>query len=184
MPLYPSFILSTKANQLIGSTVQAANTLVQVDSTVRDAFIAAGVGIALDIFPVAAVDLAKAGFANMAAVSLTFTGSTAITLDLTNLVAATGVVVAGAGTFAGSFAHWAHMLFQNTGSSGKPFTVAPGASNPIRNPLGGTSPTHTLNPGDILHWNNATVVAVDSTHKTVTLTPTSAGSGLLYICGD
>jgi hypothetical protein len=184
MALYPSFIFVTKANQLVGSVVEPANTLVQVDSTVRDAYVAAGQGLALDLLPASLVDLAKAGFANAAAVALTFTGTTPITLDLTNLVAATGVVVSGVGTFAGSFASWAHILVQNIGSGTKPFSVAPGGSNPLRTALGGTSPTHTLQTSDAMHWYNSTALVVDSTHKTLTFTPTSAGSGLVFIAGS
>jgi hypothetical protein len=181
MALYPSFIYLTKAYQLFGTVVDAAGTLIQVDSTVRDSYVAAAQGTQIDIIP--NYDLAKAGFANSAAVVITFTSTTPITLDLTNLVAATGVVVSGAGTFAGSFASWSHIFFQNIGASGKTFTVAPGGSNPLRTQLGGTSPTHSLLSGDILHWNNSTALVVDSTHKTLTLTPTSGGSALISIQG-
>jgi hypothetical protein len=182
MPLFPSFIFITKANQLVGTAVEPANTLVQVDASVRDAFVAAAQGTQIDLVPNA--DLAKAGYANSAAVILTFTGTTPITLDLTNLVAATGVVVQGAGAFAGSFATWSHIFVQNIGASAKSVAMAPGSSNPLRTQLSGTSPVHTLLGGDLVHWNATVGLVVDSTHKTVTFTPSSGGSALVSIQGS
>jgi hypothetical protein len=181
--LQPSFILSTKANQLVGNAVQTPPYLIQVDASVRNQTIAAGFGSAFDLLP-GGGDLSSIGFANMAAVALTFTGTTPITLDLTNLVAATGVVVSGAGTFAGSFASWEQIFFQNVSSSGKNVTVSPGASNPLRTALGGTSPTILLLPNDNHLWVNSAALVVDSTHKTVTLTPSAGGSALIYIGGN
>lgn len=184
MPLYPSFVYISKANQLVGTVVEPASTLVQVDAAVRDAFVAAAQGVALDLLPSALVDLAKAGFANVAGVALTFSGTTAITLDLTNLIAATGVVPVGAGTFAGSFAHYQHLLLQNTGVAAKILTLSPGSSNPLTLPFSGTTPTYALAGGDAWHYYAATKVAVSSGAKTITITPTSAGTALLFIAGD
>jgi hypothetical protein len=187
--IYPSFVYSTKPDQNYGGTIYASGAgLIQVnDTTVRDAFVEAGFGTALDKIPLGG-DLATHGFGNIAALVLTFTGSTPITIDLTNLVAATGLVVAGAGTFNGSFATWYEMLFiNNSNAASKPVAISPGASNPLRTQLGGTSPTVTLQStggsGDYLHWSAVSGLAVDSTHKTLTFTPTSGGSLLAWIGG-
>lgn len=182
MALQPSFAYITKSNQLVGSVVEPANTLVACDASQRNAFIAASQGLGLDLY--AGFDGSALGLTNMAGVVMTLTSTTAITLDLTNLVAATGVVVAGQGTFANSFATWSHILVQNIGTGSKPVAISPGASNPIRNQLGGTSPTHTLQTTDVLHWVAGAGLAVDSTHKTVTFTPTSGGSLLIWIGGS
>jgi hypothetical protein len=183
MPLYPSFVYAQKANQLFGAAVVASGVLEQVDSTVRDAYVAAGLGLGLDLFPAAIVDMAKNSYANAAGVVLTFTGTTPITLDFTNLVAATGVVVKGVGTWAGSFATWTNILIQNIGAASEPIAVSPGASNPLRTALGGTTPTYTLATGDVVHMNSSATAVVDATHKTITFTPTSGGLLLLFAEG-
>lgn len=174
--LYPSFVYVTKSNQLIGSAVEPANTLVAVDSTVRDAFVASGSGLSPDKIPNG--DIATGGFAKTAAIVLSFTGTTPITIDFTALAAATGVQVAGAT----SFATWNHIEFQNVGVASA-ITIAPGASNPLRNQLGGTSPTMTLQQNDFQHWNSNAGETVDSTHKTLTFTPTAAGTLLIGVAG-
>ena len=152
----------------------SAGSLVIVDSTVRDARVADG---SLQAIDQDVVDLAGAGLAKTACALLTFTGTTPITLDLTNLAAATGVQVAGAT----SFATWNHIIFNNVGA--QPIAVSPGASNPLRTPLGGTGPTHTMQAGDVDHWNSSAGLTVDSTHKTITFTPTSGGSLAFSIGG-
>lgn len=172
-----SYVYSTRTNFLLGAAVQSAPWLAAVDSTVRDEHIAAGFGTAFDRGP-GGMDLASLGLAKTAAVLLTCTGSTPITLDLTALAAATGVQVAGSS----SFGAWSHILATNIGS--QPIAIAPGASNPLRTALTGTTPAHTVQAGDCVHWNNAVALAVDSTHKTLTFTPTSGGSLTLWIGGQ
>jgi hypothetical protein len=174
-----SYVYSTKPNQNFGGTIYSGGAgLIAVDSTVRDQFIAAGFGQDVDL-PVTG-DLSTIGYAKTAAIMLTFTGSTALTLDLTALAAATGVAVAGAT----SFTNWFYIFIQNISAGTKPFTMAPGASNPLRTQLGGTSPTFNLACGDVHHWNTSAGAAVDSTHRILTFTPTSAGSGTVWIGGN
>jgi hypothetical protein len=170
-----SFLQVTSANQLIGGQVHAAGDLVPCDPTVRDQHVAAGVGVALDK---AAADVATAGHAKTACALLTFTGATPITLDLSNLAAATGVQVAGANAFSA----WNRILFNNLGN--QPIAVSPGGTNPLRTKLGGTSPVHTLQPGDLDHWYASAGLAVDATHKTITFTPTSGGQLAVAIGGS
>ena len=63
MPLYPSFAYVTKANQLVGSAVEPANTLIACDATLRNQYVAAGQGIGLDYY--AGFDLSALGFAKV-----------------------------------------------------------------------------------------------------------------------
>ena len=175
--LYPSFIYVTRS-LLLGAAQIAAGTLEAVaDSSTREQFVASGSGQRVDADG-QGIDLAAANYAKLAGIVLSLTGTTPITLDLTTLAAATGVQVAGAS----SFSNWNKMLFQNTGAT--PLVVSPGESNPLRNPLGGTSPTHTLASGDEALWNSNAGSAVDSTHKTITVTPTSGGQLFVAIGGS
>jgi hypothetical protein len=166
--LFPSFVYVTKSNQLVGSAVVAANTLVAVDSTVRDAFVAAGQGLSLDEF--LAFDLSKQGFAKTFGAALTFTGTTAITLNINALAAATGLQVAGTALAA----LWNHLIFQNVGAAGA-VAIAPAASDPINWQAGGTSPTMTLQPGDAQHWFSSAGETVSTSHCQITFTPTAGG---------
>ncbi len=174
----PSFIYSMKANQLIGDSglVGPAGALISVFNEIRDAYVAAGQGLAID--KLYDLDLADAGFAKTAAIALTFTGTTPITIDFTALAAATGVQVQGAP----SFATVNRVNFLNP-AGGSSCQIAPGASNPARTPFNGSSPVHTLAAGDDTHWNVAGGLAVDSTHKTLTFTPSAGGMLLIGIAG-
>lgn len=174
--LSPSFVYVTRS-MLFGSAQIAANTLEPVlDVSTRNAFVASGSGLAVDTDGY--VDLAAQNFPKLAGIVLSLTGSTPITLDLTALAAATGVQVAGAS----SFALWQKMLFQNVGTTS--LMISPGASNPLPLPFGGTSPTHTLLAGDDVYFNSLLGKTVDSTHKTITVTPSSGGQLFIAIGGQ
>ena len=176
--LYPSFINSSKPNQQYNGAIYANGAgLIIVNASLRNQFTAAGWGQALDTAP-GGFDGSSLLLAKTAGIVLTLTGTTPITIDLTALAAATGVVVAGAT----SFSNWNHILWTNIGTTA--LAIAPGASNPIRNQLGGTSPTLTPQASDVVHWVASAGLAVDSTHKTFTVTPTSGGSMLVWIGGS
>ena len=98
-------------------------------------------------------------------------GTTAVTIDLTNLAAFTGVTSQAGDT---SLSNIGAVVFNNLGTVD--LTIAPGGSNPAQVPhiyrhyadsrLSGGRPGLRL---------CATQLAVDSTHKTITITPTSGG---------
>ena len=179
--LYPSFIYSLKANQLFGSVVEPANFLTECDASVRNAYIAAGQGSASISSPNA--DLSQAGLPTP---PRSFSPSPVRRHHSRphRSRRRDGRRGCGAGTFAGSFATWGTMFFQNVGASAKSVAISPGASDPIRSQISGTSPVMTLLGGDSLLWTNAIGLVVDSTHKEITFTPASAGSMLLYIGGS
>lgn len=166
--LYPSFVYVTKSNQLVGAAVEAVDTPVAVDSTVRDAFVAAGQGLALDEF--LNYDLSKLGFSKTFAAVLTFTGTTPITLNINTLATGTGIQTAGTALAA----LWNHLIFQNVGGSSS-ITIAPAGSDPINWQGGGTSPTMTLAQNDAQHWYSYAGETVSSSHCQITFTPTAGG---------
>lgn len=114
--------------------------------------------------------LATAGFAKNGCAYLTLTGTTPVTLDLTALAPAAGVVVAGDAAFGST----KRIRLFNNGAAD--VVLSPGGSNPANLGFGGTSPTLRVPAGSYVELNNAAGNAVDSTHKTVTVTPTAGGS--------
>lgn len=154
---------------LVGSTVQPAGSVVPMNQVSALQVCNEGYATPLD-FSLTTGGLANAGFAKNGAAYLTLTGTTAITLDLTALAAATGVVVAGDS----SFALWNRIRFYNTGAVD--LVVSPGGSNPARLLLAGTTPTLTIPAGSAVTLDSLAGLVVDSTHKTVTITPTAGGT--------
>lgn len=121
------------------------------------------------------------GFAKNGAVGITFTGTTPVSLDLTNIAAAVGVTSTQAGDTA--FATTNAITFQNTSASGT-ITIAPGASNPSSLPkFTGTTPTLSVDFGGCICVYDPSGQTVDSTHKIITLTPSAAGSMNIYVGG-
>jgi hypothetical protein len=118
------------------------------------------------------------GFAKNAAIVLTLTGTTPITVDLTSVVATTGVIVAGDSSFTTVFA----MVLNNLGVTD--LTISPGGSNPSRIPqFTGTTPTLTIPAAGVVTVYSLAGYAVDSTHKTFTITPTSGGTLAIAVGG-
>ena len=118
--LYPSFINSSKPNQQYNGAIYANGAgLIIVHASLRNQFTAAGWGQALDTAP-GGFDGSSLLLAKTAGIVLTLTGTTPITIDLTALAAATGVVVAGAA----SFSNWNHILWTNIGTTA--LAIAPG----------------------------------------------------------
>ena len=173
--LYPSFVYVTRS-MLFGSAVIAADTLESVaDSSIRNAFVASASGQAIDSDGV--IDLAAAGYSKLAALVLSLSGSTPITVDFNALAAATGVQVAGAT----SFATWKALLIQNVGAQA--LVLSPGSSDPLTLPIGGTSPTHTLDAGDEGYWLSSAGTTVSASACNLTVTPTAGGTLFLAFGG-
>jgi hypothetical protein len=121
------------------------------------------------------------GFARNGALSITFTGTTPVTIDLTTLATSVGVSSLQAGD--STFANINVIVLKNT-SSTSIITIAPGASNPSRFPVfSGTTPTLSVGPGGVHVLSDPVGQAVDSTHKTLLLTPSAGGSILLSFGG-
>ncbi len=107
------------------------------------------------------------GYAKNGAVLLSLSGTTAQSIDFTATSAASPAAYAGDTTLA----TWYAIIVRNLGAAN--VTISPGASNPLRNEFGGTSPTYTLAPGDVFIMNSSAGQAVDSTHKVLTFTPSA-----------
>lgn len=123
-------------------------------------------------------DLSIAGYAKNAGVSMTLTSTTAITLNLAAIAAATGVVIAGDT----AFALVNQLTFVNTGAVD--LTLSPGASNGLAMGFGGTSPTLVIPAGGSVTLKSVTGYTVDATHKNITVTPTSGGTLLITVGGS
>lgn len=155
-----------------GSGYGANGVALAVDAGTASSQSAAGLATLLDRWT---SDLSKAGYSKNGCVVLTLSGTTPVTIDLTSLNSQT--------VYAGdtSFATWKEVIFTNLGATD--LTVSPGASNPLRTPLGGTSPTLLSYASGKTRWHCPAGQAVDGTHKTLTITPTSGGTIAICVGG-
>jgi hypothetical protein len=119
------------------------------------------------------VDLGRAGYAKNGAVRIVLSGTTLETIDLTNT--ATGTDSQAGDTV---FAKFAQLQFYNDGAAA--VTVEPGASNGASLPFTAL----TIAAGDRHVVTFTAAVTIDSTHKTVDITPTSGGSLIICIGGQ
>ena len=118
-------------------------------------------------------------FAKNGGVLLTLTGTTAQSVDLTNTTTNTPASYAGDT----AFSNVNLIIFNNLGAVD--LVVSPGASNPARLPeMTGTSPTITVPAGSFVVVHSTANLAVDSTHKVFTVTPTAGGSMAITVCGS
>ena len=138
--LYPSYIYNTKANQLVGSAVEPAATLAAVDSTVRDAFVAAGAG--------QPPTSSRSTSPRPASPRPRPSPSSSRARRRSRSTSPTWPRPLACRSGRNQFATWNHILFHNVGVAST-ITVAPGASNPLRNELGGTSPTMAFLRNDV-----------------------------------
>jgi hypothetical protein len=169
-----AFVKHTNAD-LVGATVATAGVLQAVDAPTAVAMVAGGNATRLDR---TVADLSTAGFAKNGAATVTLSGTTPVNIDLTNLATATTSNAGDTG-----FAHWSLILFKNTGAAD--VTIAQGASNPASLGFAGTTPTLTIPAGSTMVFNTSTTpIAVDGTHKIVTVTPTAGGSFAILVGGD
>lgn len=122
-------------------------------------------------------DLSKQGFAKNGVFHVTTTGTTPVTLDLSNL-ATNATTQAGDAVFA-----TVHQIsFYNVGPAD--MTIAPGGSNPSNIPkFTGTTPTLNIPLGSAVVVQSAAGVTIDSTHKTITITPTVGGDIVVCVGG-
>jgi hypothetical protein len=116
------------------------------------------------------------GFAKNGAFHVTTSGTTPVTCDLTNL-ATNSTSQAGDATFA----TFNKIKVRNAGTAA--MTIAPGGSNPASLGFGGTTPTYTVNAGAEVEIEVPAGATVDSTHKTITITPTSGGDVVVAVGG-
>lgn len=169
------------AAALVNGTVQAAGTLTTLHPTNAKQLELSGNVTRLDR---AHFDLGQlilqsgdnGGFAKNGGLTVNLTGTTPVTLSLLDL---TSNSTSSAGDTV--FATWNVLVFKNTGAAD--VTIAPAGSNPASLGLAGTSPTLTVPAGSTVVLNSAAGITVDSTHKSITVTPTSGGSLALCVGG-
>jgi hypothetical protein len=114
-------------------------------------------------------------FAKNGALYVTCTGTTPVSINLTSLATPIGVAFSQAGDSVLAVINC--LIVKNISNPGSTFTIAPGASNPSRMPpLAGTTPSISLNAGDVYCQSSSTGLAVDSTHNELTFTPTDGGA--------
>ena len=171
------------ASTLVGGTVTAAGLpapftgLPTFQRPVGPADIEAGAS-GCKLLDRVSIDFASDGFAKHGVATYQLTGTTAQTVDLTDLTANTPTGSAGDTTFA----TWNTLVFVNMDSAD--VTIAPGAANPARTLLAGTTPTLTIPANSAIALSSLAGLAVDSTHKIITVTPTSGGNtaGNFAVC--
>jgi hypothetical protein len=158
------FVKNTNA-VLVGATVAAAGAVVALDNTSAANVVASGGATRLDTV---ASNLAKDGYAKNGAASITLTGTTPVTITLADLTSAT---TSNAGDT--SFATVNELSFT---AGAADVVIAPGTTNPCSLLLGGTTPTITVPALSGILLKSAAGITVDSTHKTILITPTAGGS--------
>jgi hypothetical protein len=122
-------------------------------------------------------DLSTTGYARNGSAMLVLSGTTPVTIDLTDLTSAT--TSWGGDT---TFAKWFMLIFSNIGQSGD-ITIKQGASNPA-NLLGiSTTPAQTVPAGSALVLQSVAGVTVSATAKTITITPSNGGTFGLAVGG-
>jgi hypothetical protein len=167
-----NFVQYTNAG-LVGSTVQAAGQVVAVDpGTLHDVVTNNAGGTAIDKL---GFDFSADGYAAHGAGGLTFSGTTPITIDLTNI---SGAATVSTGDNLSSALNT--LVVQNTGAAD--ITLAPGGSNPVSF-MSGTTPTITVAAGGAIALSWPAGLTISSSHKTLLFTPTSGGSAVFAVAG-
>ena len=170
-------LLITTAPQLIGSAVQTGSNYVEyMPASQRTAYVAAGSGVAVGL---ASFDEVTAGYTSNAGILLTLTGTTAQTIDVTNITGSslTGSY-AGTNTFTSKVNE---IILQNIGTAN--VTMAAGSSNGLGF---GNATTNALTI-----YAGATVsimagtggFAVATGTKNLTFTPAATTNLLVYLGG-
>ena len=111
---------------------------------------------------------------------MTLVGTTPINIELTDLTLAgsSSIISAGDTSF-----NVSTIIFNNIGNHELIITL--GSSNPSRFPtLSGTTPGFTVPAGGCVPWFSPTPLVVDSTHRILTVTPTSRGQLAFAVCGS
>jgi hypothetical protein len=121
------------------------------------------------------------GFAKNGCGLMTLVGTTPVNIDLTDLTLAASASIISAGDT--SFTNVSALIFNNIGTADLIVTL--GSSNPSRFPaLSGTTPGFTVAAGGCVPWFSPVGGAVDSTHKILTVTPTSGGQLAFAVGGS
>ncbi len=162
-----SNFVSLLAATLVNTTVQAVSTLVAYMAADAARVAQNGGGKVVDKVT---IDFSNDGFAKHGGANYQLTGTTAQTIDLTDLTANTPTSSAGDTTFA----KWNTLVFNNLDAAD--VTIAPGGSNPARLLLSGTGPTLTIPANTSIALSSLAGLVIDSTHKIITVTPTSGGN--------
>lgn len=119
------------------------------------------------------------GYAKNGCILLSLSGTTAQSIDFTDLTVNTPAGTAGDTTFATVSC----LVYRNLGTTD--LTLAPGASNPANAPkFSGTTPTITIPAGSVFVWHSNAPVTIDSTHKVNTITPTAGGTLAVSVGGS
>jgi hypothetical protein len=153
----------------------ANNSATPLDRVIVDLALTAtpGVGANLLVFGQFIGNFAKNGV-----LYVTFTGTTGVTIDLTSLASAVGVTSSQYGDTSLATANC--LIFRNLSASGT-ITIAPGGSNPSTLPkFTGTTPTLSTDFGGTVIVYDPSGQTIDSTHKTILLTPSAGGA--MAIC--
>jgi hypothetical protein len=168
-----SAFVKLTAAQLVGATVAAAGQVVALNESNATQIVNGASGTRLDL---ALTNLATAGYAKNGAATVALTGTTPVTITLADLTSATA---SSAGDTV--FATVNKLVLKNTGAAD--LTVAPGGSNPFDLFLAGTTPTLTVPAGSTITIESVAGKTVDSTHKTILITPTAGGSFAIAVGG-
>lgn len=158
---------------LVGATVQAAGAIVALNPDNAKEIVNGGGGTRLDKL---VSDLATAGYAKNGAATVSLNGTTPVTVSLADLTSNTAKSAGDT-----SFATWNSLLFTNNGASD--LTIAPAGSNPATIQLAGTTPTLTVAAGSSVLLQSVAGVTVDSTHKSITITPAATGTASFAVGG-
>jgi hypothetical protein len=167
------FVVHTNAD-LIGATVQAAGALEAVDASASNEMVKGGNVTTAGLLT---VDPSADGYTKHGAATITLTSTTPVTVDLTNLASNTA-----SSTGDLSFATWNRLTFEVKGAGN--VTIAPGGSNPANGIASGTTPTiPVLSGGFYAKDDGAAGNSVDSSHKTITITPTANTTVYMTVSG-
>lgn len=174
------FVVNNKA-ALIGSAVIAAGAVEALSKEAANVEAQANLGnpgnagsVRIDLV---SIDAAKAGYAKNAGVCVTLTTTTAITINLLLLAAATGVKIAGDTVFATIN----QLVFVNLGAVD--LVLSPSASNPFGLQLTGTTPTLTVAAGSTVTIQSVAGLTLSGTVKNFDITPTAGGLLGIYVGG-
>ncbi|SIO60169.1 hypothetical protein SAMN05444166_6292 [Singulisphaera sp. GP187] len=166
MPTTKSNFVKLAVAALVGAAMKAAGAIGVYAPEAAAVIESGGGGSRLDYV---LTDLSASNYAKNGAATVALTGTTAVTIDLTDLTSATA---SSAGDT--TFATVNKLVLRNTGTAS--LTVAPGGSNPFDVFLGGSSPTLTIPAGSTHVLESVAGKTVDSTHKTILITPAATGS--------
>lgn len=182
------FVLQSKvATQVKGATTKAAPYAIAVDpynARTIAGRVPGGAGTGL-VGPTGLANngdflidgFAFQGFAKNGGYHKTTSGTTSVTIDLTDLTS--GATSSDGDT---TFATVNKITLYNCGAAD--MTIAPGGSNPSNIPkFTGTTPTIALPAGSQVTIVSGAGVTVDSTHKTILVTPTSGGDLMVAVGG-